>query len=89
MMADLHTSLRPSKESLKLKGQDKGKTSGFYIFFFAKACISADLAAMCSGYDWEVGILTFELDRACTVGLQPQNPYPFLGVILAEKGTHS
>ena len=32
------------------------------------------------------GVLRFELDRG--VPLEPQNPYPFLRVILAEKGTH-
>ena len=31
-------------------------------------------------------VLRFELDRG--VPLEPQNPYPFLRVILAEKGTH-
>ena len=33
-----------------------------------------------------VGLLRFELDRG--VPLEPQNPYPSLRVILAEKGTH-
>ena len=32
------------------------------------------------------GVLRFELDRG--VPLEPQNPYPSLRVILAEKGTH-
>ena len=32
------------------------------------------------------GILRFELDRG--VPLEPQNPYPSLRVILAERGTH-
>ena len=32
------------------------------------------------------GVLRFKLDRG--VPLEPQNPYPFLRVILAEKGTH-
>ena len=32
------------------------------------------------------GVLRFELDRG--VPLEPQNPYPFLRVILAENGTH-
>ena len=32
------------------------------------------------------GVLRFELDRG--VLLEPQNPYPFFRVILAEKGTH-
>ena len=32
------------------------------------------------------GVLRFELDRG--VKLEPQNPYPSLRVILAEKGTH-
>ena len=32
------------------------------------------------------GVLRFELDRG--VLLEPQNPYPSLRVILAEKGTH-
>ena len=32
------------------------------------------------------GVLRFELDRG--VSLKPQNPYPSLRVILAEKGTH-
>ena len=31
------------------------------------------------------GVLRFELDRG--VPLEPQNPYPSLRVILAEKGT--
>ena len=31
-------------------------------------------------------VLRFELDRG--VPLEPQNPYPSLRVILAEKGTH-
>ena len=40
---------------------------------------------------WQVvakiqGVLRFELDR--DVPFEPQNPYPYLGVILAEKGTH-
>ena len=33
-----------------------------------------------------LGVLGFELDRG--VLLEPQNPYPSLSVILAEKGTH-
>ena len=32
------------------------------------------------------GVLRFELDRG--VPLEPQNPYPSLRVILAEKDTH-
>ena len=32
------------------------------------------------------GVLRFELDRGVT--LEPQNPYPSLRVILAEKGTN-
>ena len=32
------------------------------------------------------GVLRFELDTG--VPLEPQNPYPSLRVILAEKGTH-
>ena len=32
------------------------------------------------------GVLRFGLDRV--VPLKPQNPYPSLRVILAEKGTH-
>ena len=32
------------------------------------------------------GVLRFELDKG--VPLEPQNPYPSLRVILAEKGTH-
>ena len=32
------------------------------------------------------GVLRTELDRG--VSLEPQNPYPSLRVILAEKGTH-
>ena len=32
------------------------------------------------------GVLRFELDRG--VPLKPQNPYPSLRLILAEKGTH-
>ena len=32
------------------------------------------------------GVLRFELDKG--VPLESQNPYPFLRVILAEKGTH-
>ena len=32
------------------------------------------------------GVLRFELDRG--VPLEPQNPYPSLRVILAEKGAH-
>ena len=32
------------------------------------------------------GVLRFDLDRC--VPLEPQNPYPSLRVILAEKGTH-
>ena len=32
------------------------------------------------------GVLRFELDRG--VPLEPQNPYPSLRVIVAEKGTH-
>ena len=32
------------------------------------------------------GVLRFELDRG--VPVEPQNPYPSLRVILAEKGTH-
>ena len=32
------------------------------------------------------GVLRYELDRG--VPLEPQNPYPSLRVILAEKGTH-
>ena len=33
-----------------------------------------------------LGALRFELDMG--VRLEPQNPYPSLGVILSEKGTH-
>ena len=32
------------------------------------------------------GVFRLELDRG--VPLEPQNPYPSLSVILAEKGTH-
>ena len=37
-------------------------------------------------YSTPGGVLRFELDRG--VPLEPQNPYPSLRVILAEKGTH-
>ena len=40
----------------------------------------------CRAYFCPGGVLRFELDRG--VPLEPQNPYPSLRVILAEKGTH-
>ena len=54
---------------------------------------SLQFSAVAAGLDplhWSVvgpgGVLRFELDRG--VPLEPQNPYPSLRVILAEKGTH-
>ena len=49
------------------------------VFFFLQNCYYfSDLEPG--------GVLRFELDRG--VPLEPQNPYPSLRVILAEKGTH-
>ena len=68
----------------------------FFFFFFFKLLLISSLCKLA----WHVnflllnvlglilpwGVLRFELDRG--VPLRPQNPYPSLRVILAEKGTH-
>ena len=51
-----------------------GKPYNFVIIFWKKRLYRGG------------GVLRFELDRG--VLLKPQNPYPSLRVILAEKGTH-
>ena len=49
----------------------------------ASDCLSTDIWHWS---DTRGGVLRFELDKG--VPLEPQNPYPSLKVILAEKGTH-
>ena len=57
------------------------------FFFFGGPCKFCRLAhARCYILCSLRGVLRFELDRG--VPLEPQNPYPSLRVILAEKGTH-